>query len=760
MSGINNEWESFMKWFEHKTSVARRVRVGRGLLIAVSVAVAACGGEPTAPPPPTTGSIAATVSGLPSGYPAVVNVSGPNGYDRTLTASATLPELVPGTYDIGAANVQDGVHQYQASPAIQTIIVVASATPANVTVDYGLTTGGLDLTVVGVPAGSAGNVQITGPGFTQAVTASQTFTSATPGSYTVTALSVIIGSNTYVPSPASQVVDVPPSRTPAAATVTYADAGAAPLNLTIDHAYVVQATQRYAKSGSDVPLIEDRDALLRVFATASVTNSVAPDVRVRLYRSGALVDTQVLAALGASVPTSASEGSLSASWNFVIPAALIRSDLSYLVDVDPSNAIVEDDETDNTFPADGTPLGVTVVAVPPMAVRLIPVRHDTTGRTGDVSAANLAEYVGDMAKVFPTSGVDAEIGAMYTTSAPPLQSDDGNGAWGQILNEIRMLRLADGSSRYYYGVVSPDYSSGVAGLGYVPGSPASTSKASIGWDRGNSKGWVMAHEVGHNHGRRHSPGCGAGGPDAGYPYAGGSIGVYGLDLGAMVVKSPTTHFDFMAYCSTRWVSDYVFEDVLQWRVSEAGSPIVATVGTTQVMVVWGRITSRGMILEPAFVINGSPALPQRPGPYRVSALADDGSSLFDVSFDGEEVADLPGPPQRHFAFTIPVSGRTVDRVRTLRLRGPSGQVERGSPAVPRGAAVRAPGYRVDRSGAARVRLQWDGATYPMVMVRDRATGSIVALVRNGGADVVAGGDDLELVFSDGVRSAERMVRVP
>ena len=365
-----------------------------------------------------------------------------------------------------------------------------------------------------------------------------------------------------------------------------------------------------------------------------------------------------------------------------------------------------------------------------------------------------------MAKLFPTAGVDADIGPMYTTSAPPLQSDNGNNAWGQILNEIRLLRLADGSSRYYYGVVSPDYSSGVAGLGYVPGSPSSTSKASIGWDRSNSRGWVMAHEVGHNHGRGHSPGCGAAGPDPGYPYAGGSIGAYGLDVGSMAVKSPATHFDFMAYCSTRWVSDYVFEDVLQWRVSEAGSPVVAAVGMTQVMVVWGRITNQGMILEPAFIVNGTPTLPRRPGPYRVSALADDGSTLFEVSFEGEEVADLPGPPQRHFAFTIPVSGQTVDRMRTLRLHRPGGQVERRSPAAPRGAAVRVPGYRVDRSGTARVRLQWDRVNYPMVMVRDRPTGRIVALVRNGSADLIAGGDDLELVFSDGVRSAERRVRVP
>ncbi len=373
-----------MKVFEHQASVWRRVPVGRKLLVAVSVVVAACGGEPTAPPPPTTGSISATISGLPAGFPAAVNVSGPNGYHRGLAASDTLGELVPGTYHISATNVQDGPHQYQASSTTQTITVAASATPASVAIDYALTTGGLALTLIGIPAGGSGDVLIVGPGLTQTVSASQTFTGMTAGSYTVTASSVIIGSTAYDASPASQVVAVMASRTPATATVTYAGAGAAPFNLTIDHAYMVQATQRYAKSGSNVALVEGRDAVLRVFVTASVSNGATPDVRVRLYRGGALIDTQVLAAAGASVPTSPGEGSLSDSWNLLVPAALIRSDLSYLVDVDPSNAIVEDDEADNTFPADGTPLGVTVVAVPPLAVRLIPVYHDSTGRTGDL----------------------------------------------------------------------------------------------------------------------------------------------------------------------------------------------------------------------------------------------------------------------------------------------------------------------------------------------------------------------------------------
>ena len=551
-----------------------------------------------------TGGLSLTIGGLPQGLSGSVSVSGPN-FSQITDIDRTFSGLAPGTYTVTASDVYDGAHTFAGNPL--TVDVAASLTPTPVAVAYAQATGTIDLTVTGLPGGTAPVLVIDGPGgYNFAPTRTGAITNLWPGVYTVTAQSVAAAGFGYIPTPASQVVNVL-ATTASGATVDYVNVGPTTLNLTVADAYMVQATQRsgLGGGGGDVPQVASRDAVVRVFVQASEANTTAPDVRVRIYDNGTLVDTQVIPAPGGSVPQAIDESDITSSWNVTVPAALVQPGLSFLVDVDPADAIAELDENDNQFPAGGAQ-SVDVRTLPPVQVRFIPVHQDSTGRTGNVDAGNMGNYTGQLGQVFPTPGVDADLGAQFTTSAPPLQSDDGNGAWGQILGEIRTLRAIDGSSRYYYGVVSPTYSSGVAGLGYVPGAPNSASKASIGWDRGSSVGWVAAHEIGHNHGRRHSPGCGAGGVDTSYPYSAGSIGVYGLEVASLVVKSPGTHFDFMAYCSTRWVSDYVYDGLVQWRQTESGGfqSLESGVAETQVLVIWGRITARGMILEPSIVVRG------------------------------------------------------------------------------------------------------------------------------------------------------------
>lgn len=706
-----------------------------------------------------TGAVTVTIGGLPQGLTGSVTVSGPN-FTQTTSVDTTFAGLAPGSYSVTPSDASDGTHTFAGSP--QTVDVSASLTPAAAAVSYAQATGTIDLTVTGLPGGANALVSIDGPGgYSSAPTGTTTITNLWPGTYTVTAQSVADGGFGYLPAPTSQAVSVVAAIS-APAAVDYVNVGPTTLNLTVADAYIVQVTQRSGPAGGDVPQMTGRDAVVRVFVQASEVNSSTPDVRVRFYDNGTLVDTQVIPAPGSAVPQSINESDIAASWNVAVPAALVQPGLSFLVDVDPTDAIGELDESDNEFPAGGSPQVVDVRTIPPMQVRLIPVHQSVNGRIGDVTAGNMANYTAQIEQVFPTAGIDADLGAQYTTSAPVLQADDGNGAWSQILGEIRTLRATDGSSRYYYGVVSPNYSSGIAGLGYVPGSPSSSSKASIGWDRGSSVGWVMAHEVGHNHGRPHSPGCGAGSPDGSYPYSGGSIGVHGLDVVSLAVKSPNTHFDFMAYCSTRWISDYVFEDLVQWRQTEAGGfqALQSRAAETQVLLVWGRITSRGMILEPSITLQGRPSLPDQAGPYRISADAADGTNLLALSFQGELVADLPGPPERHFAFLVPIGSRDLGRLDVMRLDGPGGSIERrGGRAASNGAALRASGVSATRTSGSTVRLDWDAVRHPLVVVRDLETHRIVAMVRGGRADVVTARNDVELLFSDGVRSVADTVRV-
>jgi reprolysin-like metallo-peptidase family M12B len=78
----------------------------------------------------------------------------------------------------------------------------------------------LTVSVLGLPGGSSAAITVTGPGgFSQSVTATQTFTQLTRGTYTIAATNVTVGTSEYQPSPQTQTIVVNGS---AKASVTYA----------------------------------------------------------------------------------------------------------------------------------------------------------------------------------------------------------------------------------------------------------------------------------------------------------------------------------------------------------------------------------------------------------------------------------------------------------------------------------------------------------------------------------------------------------
>ncbi|HZN97195.1 MAG TPA: hypothetical protein VFB61_05650, partial [Gemmatimonadales bacterium] len=97
-----------------------------------------------------------------------------------------------------------------------------------------MSTGNLRVTVLGLPAGTAATVTVSGPdGFSQSVTATQTFSQITPGTYTITASAVTANSSAYTPTPGTQTIGVAAGTAVASATVSYShEAGA--LTVTIN----------------------------------------------------------------------------------------------------------------------------------------------------------------------------------------------------------------------------------------------------------------------------------------------------------------------------------------------------------------------------------------------------------------------------------------------------------------------------------------------------------------------------------------------
>jgi hypothetical protein len=538
---------------------------------------------------------------------------------------------------------------------------------------------------------------------------------------------------------------------PASATTDPAPSGP---NLSIGAMYLTQGVQRPA---GDAPLVADREAYLRVFAVANEPNLYQPDVRVEFYLGGTLQHTETIPAPGSSVPQSVDESSLGNSWNVAVPASLLQPGLTLEATVDPTDQVPEADEGDNGFPQ-----APDVRSAAPLEVTFIPVRVPAESSVGDVNPSNVEQFGEDARTRLPFSDYDYTVRAEYTLDDDTLVISSDVDPWSVVLSEINALRNADGSSRLYYGVVATSYSSGIAGLGYVG------HLASVGWDKLPSGDGVAAHEWGHNLGRPHSPGCGAGGADGNYPGNSGELDAWGLDLGSLSLKSPSGHADFMSYCSPDWVSAYVWEKILDfWApsvVQGAPSPAAAARGAVRTgaegpgLLVWGRVSDDGLVLEPAFQVTAPAALPVRGGDYRVTGMGADGEVVFSLSFDPIRLDHAP-PDAGHFAFVVPVDPARADDLTEIRLTEERGlRMAARSPVQGPAPAPGAPTAGVAAVTPDEVEVTWNRAAHAMVVIRDAATGEILSLSRSGRTRVRPSSDRIELVFSDGVRTVDREVR--
>jgi hypothetical protein len=309
------------------------------------------------------------------------------------------------------------------------------------------------------------------------------------------------------------------------------------------------------------------------------------------------------------------------------------------------------------------------------------------------------------------------------------------------------LRTAEGSSRHYYGVVKVAYSSGVAGMGYI-GLPTA-----MGWDYLPTGDGVIAHELGHNFNRLHAPCGGPAGPDPNYPYAGGAIGVYGYDVAGASLKASTMP-DLMTYCHPEWISDYTFRGALDFIVTHPTSPTTIS-GPVASVLIWGRIDDGALVLEPAFEVMAVPSALPPSGPYRLQGTDASGRTILDLSFTPDDVADAP-TPTRHFAFVIPKSALSGAGLAALRLSGPAGaSASIRSPGVADNAALVESSPTATRRAAGLVEIRWDAARYPLAVVRSTVTGEILSLARGGVVSVRDAGAEIEVILSDGVRSAVR-----
>ncbi|HEX2080752.1 MAG TPA: hypothetical protein VHG08_23810 [Longimicrobium sp.] len=517
----------------------------------------------------------------------------------------------------------------------------------------------------------------------------------------------------------------------------------AQLRMTVHAVEVSQSIQPVGGTWTPI-LVQGREAIARVYLTGDQRNFFEPEVRVKVYHGAALVRT--LPVRAQAVPTTFNPIAWAESWNVRIPGELIVPGMALLVEADPQGVVPLAAGSQATHPASGIPMPMDVRAVPPFYLRLVPVRQ-ASGTTGTIGSH--AAFLDPLLRMFPVHEYDVDQRAVYTTSA---STADGAG-WSTILREIAALRLADGSDRYYYGVVNRT-SGGISGIGYL-GYPAA-----LGWDQQPQGAQTLAHELGHNFGRFHAP-CGQpAGVDPSFPTVNAVLDWPGLDVRAGAVREPLIYRDLMSYCDPEWITWYTYRGIMQYRDTYDWGMVPQSRAAEPVLLVWGTIRGNGEVeLEPAFQIRAAPRLPDAPGAFRIEAQDAAGATLYAFSFDAPRVEDGP-EGERHFAFTVPQRALQMDRLAQVRLFAGGKQARLRTSVAPSGGFQPVPPrFSVSRAGNDGVALSWSEAEHPVVMVRDPRTNQVLSFARGGATQVRTDAAELELLFSDGVRTTPRRVQI-
>ena len=455
--------------------------------------------------------------------------------------------------------------------------------------------------------------------------------------------------------------------------------------------YLVQAVQGLNRT---VPLIAGRKAQLRVFPTAPPEVRVpVPPVRAVFYDGAAQVHSVVIP--GKPGPLQVKIGvSQRYSANVEIPGDILRPGLEMVVEIDPNGTLDPALGIARRLPAEGR-IALDIRRVPPMELTLVPFLPSGSADSTVVSLVQgiASDPVGHETFHLPRSLLP--VSDWLVTAHEPVQTDGQDGY--ALLSQTAAIRAMEGGRGYWQGIANVGGS--VRGVAYQPG-----------WiSFSEPDGETMVHELGHNLSLGHAP---CGGPeyvDSGFPHPNGRIGAVGYDFssGQTLIRRP----DFMGYCGNPWVSDYHFGNALRHRQRAEPPPAPAVAA----LLLWGGVDSAGTPqLQPAFVVDAPPLLPEQSGPWTVEGQDAAGRILFSLTFAMPEVADA-GVGTGNFAYTLPIRPGW-ETLADITLSGPNGTAT------------------------------LDGSTdRPMTIIRDGRTGQVRAIL----------GDD-EALAADATGSLEQV----
>ena len=429
-------------------------------------------------------------------------------------------------------------------------------------------------------------------------------------------------------------------------------------------AYLSQAVQ---SSRFPVPLVADKEALLRVFVTAARANSEdIPDVRASFFLGGTLTHIADIPGKPGPMPTTLDEGSLAKSANAVIPGEVVQPELEMVIEIDPNGTLDPRLGVARRIPETGRQR-IDVRAMPVLDLTMIPLIWTLSPDPSGVAAvAEMAadpknhEMLWDTRTLLP-------IGDLKVTAHEPVATSEGHVSSSLMSYPIRawlhiaeVIRVMEGGTGHYMTILS-DSDGGHAG-----GNANLGGRASFAGLRAKT----IAHELGHNLNLQHAP-CGT--PtniDPAYPNTDGTIGAWGYDFRGGGRLLPPHAYDLMGYCDPTWVGNYHFDKALRFRLADEDASAATATPTTSLLLWGGKDAEKNPYLEPAFVVNAPPALPQSGGQYRLTGRDAIHTELFSLTFDMPYV--VHGDGMSNFAFVLPVDPEWKDKLASITLTGPGG----------------------------------------------------------------------------------------
>ncbi|CAN5257828.1 hypothetical protein BH09MYX1_BH09MYX1_62120 [soil metagenome] len=364
----------------------------------------------------------------------------------------------------------------------------------------------------------------------------------------------------------------------------------------------------------NAPLLTSKAGIFRVFYKLDPKKKFRQrtiEAELHLVTDGDNVLKEAKTIIAAS-----NEDSYPSTFNFSFDDTMLTTATSfYVVLRDPALAAQGTDVAEVRYPAEGTQ-PITVSANPgTVRVVIVPIQYgaDQSGRLPDTGATQLAAMNAYLLDMYPVNKVSLTVRSTPLVWGSAVDAN-GNG-WGELLDAIVQLRAQDKppSGTYYVGAFQPkDTFSSFCNGGCVLGLAANVTGAfdvseraviSVGYN-GNQFNETVAHELGHVHGRFHSPCGGAQGTDPKYPYAGGASGVSGYRI-SQAALIPGGTLDLMGYCQPEWISDDTYQALFDRVKIVNGAAVNCTIPT--------QSYERILIGEGGVVVRRSTMVREEPG---------------------------------------------------------------------------------------------------------------------------------------------------